>query len=80
MMNASFQYEDPLLRAQQNAGKGASQRARDVFKEMGVNMWKSGRGFGKVGALFAGIECAIEGVRGSSLQDVGTSLTRVLNI
>jgi import inner membrane translocase subunit TIM22 len=63
MMNASFQYEDPMLRSKM-ADKHMTQRARDIFKEMGVNMWRSGRGFGKVGALFAGIECAIEGVRG----------------
>jgi hypothetical protein len=60
LMNASFAYEDPLIR--QQAAGGRVQRARDVAKEMGVNMWKSGRGFGKVGALFAGIECVIEGV------------------
>ena len=26
-------------------------------------MWRSGKGFGKVGALYAGIECVIESVR-----------------
>jgi len=30
---------------------------------MGKGMWKSGKGFGKVGALFAGIECVIESYR-----------------
>ena len=29
---------------------------------MGRGMWRSGKGFGKVGALFAGIECVIESV------------------
>lgn len=28
-------------------------------------MWKSGRGFGKVGALYAGTECVIESVSGT---------------
>jgi hypothetical protein len=27
-------------------------------------MWSTGKGFGKVGALFAGIECVIESVSG----------------
>ncbi|KAG8860096.1 hypothetical protein FRB96_004119 [Tulasnella sp. 330] len=30
------------------------------FKEQGQKMWKSGKGFGKVGALYAGTECVIE--------------------
>jgi import inner membrane translocase subunit TIM22 len=59
LMNSSFQYEDPQLRAQQ----GTAVRAREIVKEMGVNAWRSGRGFAKVGALFASIECGIEGVR-----------------
>jgi import inner membrane translocase subunit TIM22 len=34
-----------------------------MFKEMGRNMWSTGKGFAKVGALYSGIECCIEGVR-----------------
>jgi hypothetical protein len=66
LMNASFAYEDPLLRAQAEAGKTGAQKARDVFREMATNAWRSGRGFGKVGALFAGTECVIESVSPSS--------------
>jgi hypothetical protein len=62
LMNSSFQYEDPLLRSQQAAAMSTTQRARDVFREMGTNMVRSGKGFGKVGALFAGFECVLEGV------------------
>lgn len=61
-MSASFAYEDPYLRSQTQAGMNNTQKAREIFKEMGRNMWRSGKGFGKVGALFAGIECVIEGV------------------
>jgi import inner membrane translocase subunit TIM22 len=61
LMSASFAYEDPVLR-QQTQAKYSVQRARDVFKEMGRGMWSTGKGFGKVGALFAGIECVIESV------------------
>lgn len=35
---------------------------KQYFKEMGQKMWRSGRGFGKVGALYAGTECVIESV------------------
>lgn len=60
LMSASFQYEDPVLRAQGTLSN--TQKTSAVFKEMGKNMWSSGKGFGKVGALFAGIECVIESV------------------
>ncbi|KAH8087816.1 mitochondrial import inner membrane translocase subunit TIM22 [Cristinia sonorae] len=63
LMSASFAYEDPLLRQQTQAGMSTTQKASEVFKEMGRNMWRSGKGFGKVGALFAGIECVIESYR-----------------
>ena len=59
LMSASFAYEDPMARASLTH----SQRAGEIFKEMGRGMWSSGKGFGKVGALFAGIECVIESVR-----------------
>jgi len=63
MMTMSFAYEDPLLRAQEQAGLNTRQKTAVFFKEMGKNMWRSGKGFGKVGGLYAGIECAIEGYR-----------------
>jgi len=63
LMSASFAYEDPYLRSQSQAALSQTQKAREIFKEMGKGMWRSGKGFGKVGALFAGIECVIEGYR-----------------
>ncbi|KIM56564.1 hypothetical protein SCLCIDRAFT_17156 [Scleroderma citrinum Foug A] len=63
LMSASFAYEDPYLRQQTQAGLSNTQKAREVFKDMGRGMWKTGKGFGKVGALFAGIECVIEAYR-----------------
>jgi hypothetical protein len=48
-----------MLRQQSGS---TAQKASQIFKEMGRNMWRSGKGFGKVGALFAGIECVIESV------------------
>jgi import inner membrane translocase subunit TIM22 len=64
-MSSSFAIEDPLRNTQfQNMGGKAKVKA--VFTEMGKGMWKSGSGFAKVGALYAGSECVIEGVRSSS--------------
>lgn len=65
LMSASFAYEDPYLRTQGKtaAQLNATQKASAIFKDMGRGMWTSGKGFGKVGALYAGIECVIESVR-----------------
>ncbi|KAI1791223.1 Tim17-domain-containing protein [Ganoderma leucocontextum] len=59
LMSSSFAYEDPMLRQTLST----QQKARAIFKEMGQGMYKSGKGFGKVGALFAGTECVIESYR-----------------
>ncbi|GFZ43550.1 Mitochondrial import inner membrane translocase subunit tim22 [Saitozyma sp. JCM 24511] len=62
LMSATFAYEDPLSRASQKLVGTRAQTAY-VFKEMGRNMWSSGKGFAKVGAVYSGIECCIEGYR-----------------
>jgi len=63
LMSASFAYEDPYIRAQQEAGMTTPQKASKIFKEMGKNAWSTGKSFGKVGALYASIECVIESYR-----------------
>jgi len=63
LMSTTFAYEDPLSRTWQTATMNTSQKTAQVFKDMGKGMWKSGRGFGTVGALYAGSECVIEGYR-----------------
>ena len=60
-MSTSFQYEDPLNRA--NVQISTLQQTRLAFKDMGRKMVSSGKGFGKVGLVFAGVECCVEGVR-----------------
>lgn len=62
LMSSSFAYEDPLSRASEKL-VGTRAQTVQIFKEMGRNMWKSGKGFGKVGALYSGTECCIEGYR-----------------
>ncbi|WVR05939.1 mitochondrial import inner membrane translocase subunit TIM22 [Kwoniella sp. DSM 27419] len=61
LMSATFAYEDPLSRASSNLSTRAA--TAQVFREMGRNMWSSGKGFAKVGAIYSGVECCIEGYR-----------------
>jgi mitochondrial import inner membrane translocase subunit TIM22 len=63
LMSTSFAYEDPLLRSQAAAGMNTRQKTVEMFRDMGRGMLRSGKGFGKVGGLFGGIECVIESVR-----------------
>lgn len=60
-MGSSFTIEDPFQR-QQYEGMNMKQKARVIFGDMGKGMWRQGKGFGMVGALYAGTECVIEGV------------------
>ncbi|KAL2760506.1 hypothetical protein ACRALDRAFT_1073671 [Sodiomyces alcalophilus JCM 7366] len=39
------------------------QQLKIGFKDMGSRSWSMARNFAKVGALFSGIECGIEGIR-----------------
>lgn len=61
LMSATFAYEDPLSRASNQLTTTRAQ-TMFVFKEMGRNMWSSGKGFAKVGMVYSGVECCIEGV------------------
>lgn len=77
MLSSSFAIDDPLRRStlasaqMANAKLGlpnhtpeltTAQQTKEFFKETGRGMYRSGKGFGKVGAIYAGIECCIEGV------------------
>jgi hypothetical protein len=73
-MSATFAYEDPLSRASEKL-VGTKAQTMFIFKEMGRNMWSSGKGFAKVGALYSGYECCIEGV---STEIYGHALCRHL--
>ncbi|GMK58958.1 hypothetical protein CspeluHIS016_0604000 [Cutaneotrichosporon spelunceum] len=61
LMSATFALDDPLSRANQELTKGGKTMA--VVKDMGRSMYRQGRGFAKVGALYSGYECVIEGYR-----------------
>ncbi|KEZ39629.1 hypothetical protein SAPIO_CDS9556 [Scedosporium apiospermum] len=65
---ASMAYDTPYHTA---GGAGTApitslplrQQLQHGFKDMGQRSWSTARNFGKVGALFAGIECGVEGFR-----------------
>lgn len=63
LMSSSFVYEDPLRRSPGFDAMPFQGKARVMFREMGRGMWSTGKGFGKVGALYSGLECCVEGVR-----------------
>lgn len=74
-MGSSFTLEDPF-RATQYDGMKTMEKAKLVFKDMGKGMWRQGKGFGMVGALYAGTECVVEGVSWRSL-DAGDEAERL---
>jgi hypothetical protein len=78
LMSATFAYEDPLSRASEKL-VGTKAQTIYIFKEMGRNMWSSGKGFAKVGALYSGYECCIEGVS-SNIIDFRTCASSDTNI
>lgn len=59
LMSASMTYESSALSSTVNT----SQSVRVVFKEMAKGMWSSGKSFGRIGAIFATVECCVEGYR-----------------
>ncbi|KAL7413062.1 Tim17/Tim22/Tim23/Pmp24 family-domain-containing protein [Mrakia frigida] len=61
LMSTSFQYEDPLNRA--NVQISTMAQTKIAMKDMGVKMLSSGKGFAKVGAVYSGVECCVEGYR-----------------
>lgn len=75
LISASFAIDDPLRRSNLHAAAMArdpklgplpelttGQQTKMFFKETGKSMYRSAKGFGKVGALYSGIECCIEAV------------------
>ncbi|GAA6061006.1 hypothetical protein JCM10212_001062 [Sporobolomyces blumeae] len=62
LMGSSFTIEDPFQR-QQYTGMNTMAKAKVIFGDMGKSMWRQGKGFGMVGALYAGTECCVEGFR-----------------
>lgn len=76
LLSSSLTIDDPLRRSNLAAAQAianekglppppelsTAQQTKEFFKETGRGMFRSAKGFGKVGALYAGIECCIEGV------------------
>lgn len=86
LMSSTFAYEDPTSRTWQNATMNTTQKTAVIFKDMGKGMWRGGKGFGTVGALYAGSECVIEGVslhqstfQSNTVPDVDLHSTQILH-
>ncbi|KAK0635237.1 Tim17/Tim22/Tim23/Pmp24 family-domain-containing protein [Bombardia bombarda] len=64
---ASMAYDTPYHTAGAGQAPVSSlplrQQLKTGFKEMGSRSYSTAKNFGKVGALFSGIECGIEGLR-----------------
>ncbi|KAH8591484.1 Tim17/Tim22/Tim23/Pmp24 family-domain-containing protein [Bisporella sp. PMI_857] len=62
---ASMSYDTPLSSpaASQITSLPLRDQLRQGFKDMGARSYSSAKNFGKVGAIFAGTECCIEGFR-----------------
>lgn len=69
MFMASMSYDTPFgsttTPGQQNpiTAMPLRQQLKVGFKDMGTRSFSMARNFGKVGALFSGIECGVEGMR-----------------
>jgi hypothetical protein len=64
-MSYDTPFGSPTTPGQQNpiTSLPLRQQLKVGFKDMGTRSWSMARNFGKVGALFSGIECGIEGMR-----------------
>ncbi len=60
---------------QQLADLPLREQLRRGFKDMGTRSFSSAKNFGLVGAMFAGTECCIEGVRFKCTDDRISGLT-----
>lgn len=57
-------YDTPLTpQGQQLANLPMREQLRRGFKDMGSRSLSSAKNFGMIGAMFAGTECVIEGVK-----------------
>ena len=59
-----MQYDTPMSNASGTmATLSTREQIKRGFKDMGARSYSSARNFGKVGAIFAGTECCVEGFR-----------------
>ena len=79
LLSASLTIDDPLRRSNLQAAAMArgepapelstAQQTKEFFKQTGRGMYRSAKGFGKVGLIYSGVECCIEGVSVVSEED-----------
>lgn len=67
-----MQYDTPMSPAGQELAKvPMREQLKTGFREMGAKSLSSAKNFGKVGAIFAGVECCIEGYRAKNVLSNG---------
>jgi mitochondrial import inner membrane translocase subunit TIM22 len=67
-----MQYDTPLTpQGQAITSLPLKEQLRKGFKDMGSRSFSSAKNFGKVGAIFAGTECCIEGYRAKNVLSNG---------
>jgi import inner membrane translocase subunit TIM22 len=67
-----MQYDTPLTpQGQAITSLPLKEQLRKGFKDMGSRSLSSAKNFGKVGAIFAGTECCIEGYRAKNVLSNG---------
>ncbi|KAI9853350.1 MAG: Mitochondrial import inner membrane translocase subunit tim22 [Vezdaea acicularis] len=61
---SSMSYDTPLTpKGQELATLSTREQLRRGFKDMGAKSYSSAKNFGRIGAIYAGTECCIEGYR-----------------
>ncbi|KFY23201.1 hypothetical protein V491_02618 [Pseudogymnoascus sp. VKM F-3775] len=69
---ASMSYDTPMTPEGRAMGNlPLKEQLRKGFKDMGQRSFSSAKNFGKVGAIFAGTECCIEGYRAKNVLSNG---------
>src|SRR5207244_2978582 len=61
---SQMQYDTPFQGTGPVTTVPLRQQLKIGFRDMGARSWSTAKNFGLIGALFAGIECGIEGFRG----------------
>ena len=74
---SQMSYDTPLSPSgQQLTNLPLREQLRTGFKDMGSRSFSSAKNFGLVGAIFAGTECCIEGVRENDVIGMGNIINQ----
>ncbi|KAK9476639.1 mitochondrial inner membrane translocase subunit Tim17/Tim22/Tim23/peroxisomal protein PMP24 [Lipomyces japonicus] len=64
LLMGSMAYDVPVgMGGQPMSDLPLKQQFKAQVKDLGTKMWSSAKSFGKIGAIFSGVECSIEALR-----------------